>query len=240
MKMKVSMRAGVIVGTLFLAGASAAAAKESSADSKRITDAAAVIKELRAPPDKGVPDGIWDKAHCVAVLPGVKKAAFVFGGEYGKGVVSCRTTTDGWSNPIFLSLEKGSVGVQIGAESSDIVLLIMNERGLDKLLQDKVTLGADLSLAAGPVGRNGEAATDAQLTAEMLSYSRARGVFAGIDLSGGVLRPDKTATVAFYGHEISNSEVLSGRERLTTPASARPLMAALNAGLAHNPSKRGA
>ena len=239
MKMKVSMRAGLIVGTLFLAGASAAAAKESSADSKRITDAAAVIKELRAAPDKGVPDGIWDKAHCVAVLPGVKKAAFVFGGEYGKGVVSCRTTT-GWSNPVFLSLEKGSVGVQIGAESSDIVLLIMNERGLDKLLQDKVTLGADLSLAAGPVGRNGQAATDAQLAAEMLSYSRARGVFAGIDLSGGVLRPDKTATVAYYGHEISNSEVLSGRERLTTPASARPLMAALNAGLSHASPKHGA
>ena len=239
MKMKVAMRSGLIVGTLWLAGAAAAAAGQSSADTKRISDAAAVIKELRAAPDKGVPDGIWDKAHCVAVLPGVKKAAFVFGGEYGKGVVSCRTTT-GWSNPIFLSLEKGSVGVQIGAESSDIVLLIMNERGLDKLLQDKVTLGADLSLAAGPVGRNSEAATDAQLTAEMLSYSRARGVFAGIDLSGGVLRPDKTATVAFYGHEISNSEVLSGRERLTTPASARPLMAALNAGLSHNPTKHGA
>src|SRR5262245_61793132 len=160
MKMKVCLRNGLIVGTVLLAGASAAAAGQSSADTKRIADAAAVIRELRATPDKGVPDGIWDKAHCVAVLPGVKKAAFVFGGEYGKGVISCRTTTDGWSNPIFLTLEKGSIGIQIGAESSDIVLLIMNERGLDKLLQDKVTLGADLSLAAGPVGRNSEAATD--------------------------------------------------------------------------------
>ena len=239
MKRNVPMRGGFVVVTLLLAGVSAAAAGQSSADTKRIADAATVIRELRAAPDKGIPDSIWDRAHCVAVMPGVKKAAFVFGGEYGKGVVSCRTA-NGWSNPIFLSLEKGSVGVQIGAESSDIVLLVMNERGLDKLLQDKVTLGADLSLAAGPVGRNGEAATDAQLTAEMLSYSRARGVFAGIDLSGGVLRPDKTASVALYGHDISNSDVLSGRERMTTPPSARPLMAALNAGLSHNPSKHGA
>ena len=139
-----------------------------------------------------------------------------------------------------MTLEKGSVGVQIGAESSDIVLLVTNEGGLDKLLQDKVTLGADLSLAAGPVGRNGEAATDAQLTAEMLSYSRAHGVFAGIDLSGGVLRPDNKASAAFYGHNVSDRDVLSGSEQPVTPSSARSLMAALNSGLSHKPSKHGA
>jgi len=227
------MRRGLIVVTMVLVSASAAAAAQSSAETKRISEAAAVIRELRSAPDKNIPDSIWDRAQCVAVLPGVKKAAFVFGGEYGKGVVSCRTT-HGWSAPIFLSLEKGSVGVQIGAESTDIVLLVMNERGVDKLLQDKVTLGADISLAAGPVGRSGEAATDAQLTAEMLSYSRARGVFAGIDLSGGVLRPDQKESVAFYGHDVSARDVLTGKERVTTPSSARPLMAALNGSHTHD------
>ena len=237
MKTKVPLQGGLIVVTVLLAGASAAHAAQSSGETKRISDAAAVVRELRGVPDKGIPESIWDRAHCVAVMPGVKKAAFVFGGEYGKGVVSCRTSK-GWSAPMFLTMEKGSVGVQIGAESSDIVLLVMNEGGLDKLLQDKVTLGADLSLAAGPVGRNSEAATDAQLSAEMLSYSRAHGVFAGIDLSGGVLRPDNKASVAFYGHDVSDREVLSGRERPVTPPSARPLMAALNSGLSH-PSKHG-
>ena len=239
MKTKVPMRVGFIVGTLLLVSASVAAASQSSDDAKRIADSAAVIRELRGAPDKGIPENIWDRAHCVVVLPGVKKTAFLFGGEYGKGVVSCRTA-GGWSAPIFMTLEKGSVGVQIGAESSDIVLLVMNEGGLDKLLQDKVTLGADLSLAAGPVGRNSEAATDAQLTAEMLSYSRAHGVFAGIDLSGGVLRPDDKASAAFYGHNVSDRDVLSGSEQPVTPSSARSLMAALNSGLSHKPSKHGA
>jgi lipid-binding SYLF domain-containing protein len=239
MKTNVPMRGGLIVVTLLLAGVSAARAAQSSGETKRISDAAAVIRELRAAPDKGIPESIWDRAHCVVVLPGVKKAAFVFGGEHGTGVASCRTA-GGWSAPIFMSLEKASIGAQIGAESSDIVLLVMNERGLDKLLQDKVTLGADLSLAAGPVGRNSEAATDAQLTAEMLSYSRAHGVFAGIDLSGGALRPDNKASAAFYGHNVSDREVLSGSEQPVTPSSARSLMAALNNGLSHKPAKHGA
>jgi SH3 domain-containing YSC84-like protein 1 len=221
------MRAWFIVVTLVLASASAATAAPSSGETKRIADSAAVIRELRSAPDNGIPDSIWEKANCVAIMPGVKKAAFVFGGEFGKGVVSCRTS-NGWSAPVFLTLEKGSVGLQIGGESTDIVLLIMNERGIDKLLQDKVTLGGDLSLAAGPVGRSGQAATDAQLTAEMLSYSHARGVFAGIDLSGGVLRPDNKSSAAFYGHDVSDHDVLAGTQRVTTPASARPLMAALN------------
>jgi lipid-binding SYLF domain-containing protein len=232
------MRGGLIV-TLLLASASAATAAPSSSETKRIGDAATVIQELRSAPDNGIPDSIWEKAHCVAVMPGVKKAAFVFGGEFGKGVVSCRTAK-GWSAPIFLSLEKGSVGVQIGAESSDIVLLIMNERGMERLLQDKVALGADLSLAAGPVGRNSEAATDAQLTAEMLSYSRARGVFAGIDLSGGVLRPDKKEDVTFYGHDVSENDILAGQSHMTTPVSARPLIAALSGGPSANHTKHGA
>src|SRR5919109_1592894 len=217
------MRGGFIVLTLVLAGASAAAAAPSKGEARRVGDAARVIRELRSAPDNGIPESIWDRARCVAVMPGVKKAALVFGGEYGKRVVSCRTS-DGWSAPVFLTLEKGSFGAQIGAESTDVVLLVMNERGVERLFQDKVTLGADASLAAGPVGRSGAAATDAQLTAEMLSYSRARGVFAGVDLSGGVLRPDTTASKAFYGHAVSDRDILLGKQRMATPPVTRWLM----------------
>lgn len=223
------MRRGFIVLTLVLAGASGAAAAPSKDEARRIRDAASVIRELRSAPDSGIPESIWNRARCVAAMPGVKKAAFVVGGEYGKGVVSCRTSK-GWSAPVFLNLEKGSFGAQIGAESTDVVLLVMNERGIERLLQVKVTLGADASLAAGPVGRSGTAATDAQLTAEMLSYSRARGLFAGIDLSGGVLRPDQSANKAFYGHAVSDRDILLGKERIATPPVTRSLMSALNGG----------
>jgi SH3 domain-containing YSC84-like protein 1 len=233
---KAHMRRGFIVLTLVLAGASAAASAPSKDEARRIRDAANVIRELRSAPDSGIPDSIWNRARCVAIMPGVKKAAFVIGGEYGKGVVSCRTS-EGWSAPVFLNLEKGSFGAQIGAESTDVVLLVMNERGIDRLLQDKVTLGADASLAAGPVGRSGAAATDAQLTAEMLSYSRARGLFAGIDLSGGVLRPDKSANEGFYGHAVSDRDILRGKERIATPPVTRSLMSALNGGPARSAAK---
>ena len=219
------MRRGFIVMMVLLAAASTAGAAPKS-EAKRVADAARVIRELRSAPDNGIPDSIWERAHCVAVIPGVKKAAFVVGGEFGKGVVSCKTAS-GWSTPVFLKLEKGSFGAQIGAESTDVVLMVMNENGMERLLQDKVTLGVDASVAAGPVGRSGAAATDAQLTAEMLSYSRARGLFAGIDLSGGVLRPDNDASRDFYGHLVANREVLLGQARERTPAAANPLMAAL-------------
>ena len=232
------MRRGFIVLTLVLAGASAAAAAPSKDEARRIRDAASVIRELRSAPDSGIPESIWDRARCVAVMPDVKKAAFVVGGEHGTGVVSCRTS-GGWSAPVFLNLEKASFGAQIGAESTDVVLLVMNERGIERLLQDKVTLGADASLAAGPVGRSGTAATDAQLTAEMLSYSRSRGLFAGVDLSGGVLRPDKSANESFYEHAVSDRDILLGRQRGATPAAARPLMSALSGGQRRTAAKHG-
>ena len=232
------MRRGFIVLTLLVAGASAASAAPAKGEARRIRDAATVIRELRAAPDSGIPERIWDRAVCVAVMPGVKKAAFVVGGEHGKGVVSCRTS-GGWSAPVFLNLEKASFGAQIGAESTDVVLLVMNERGIERLLQDKVTLGADASLAAGPVGRSGTAATDAQLTAEMLSYSRSRGLFAGVDLSGGVLRPDKSANEAFYEHAVPDRDILLGRQRGPPPAAARPLMSALNAEPRRSAAKHG-
>ena len=232
------MRGGLIVTILLAVAAPAIAAAPSKADSKRVADAATVIRELRSAPDSGIPDSIWDRARCVAVMPGVKKAAFLVGGEFGTGVVSCRTA-QGWSAPVFLRLEKGSFGAQIGAESTDVVLLIMNERGMDRLLQDKVTLGADASLAAGPVGRSGTAATDAQLTAEMLSYSRARGLFAGIDLSGGVLRPDDNASRGFYGHAVANRDILHGTATERIPAAANPFIAALK-GTQTTAAQRGA
>ena len=229
------MRTGLMAIAVFLATAALASAAPKS-ETRRINDAARVVNEIRSAPDRGISDGIWDRARCVAVLPGVKKAAFIVGGEFGKGVMSCRTDR-GWSSPVFLQLEKGSFGAQIGAESTDVVLLIMNEGGLDRLLQDKVTLGTDASLAAGPVGRTGSAATDAQLTAEILSYSRSRGLFAGIDLSGGVLRPDPDATRELYGRSVTDREVLMSKAPAVMPAAARPFIAALTSGVSRAASK---
>jgi lipid-binding SYLF domain-containing protein len=221
------MRIGFIVTTWLIATASVAAAAPAKSETTRVGDAATVIHELRAAPDEGIPQRIWDRAQCVAVIPGVKKAAFIVGGEFGAGVVSCRTT-HGWTAPAFLKLEKGSFGAQFGAESTDVVLLVMNERGRERLLRDKVTLGGDASVAAGPVGRSGTAETDAKLMAEILSYSRSRGLFAGIDLSGGVLRPDKDASGRFYGHPVDERALLHGKEIDRMPTAAASFIAALN------------
>jgi lipid-binding SYLF domain-containing protein len=177
-------------------------------------------------PDKGIPDDLWNKARCVLVIPSMKKAAFLVGGEYGLGVMSCRTRGD-WSAPIFMQLAKGSWGLQIGAELTDVVLLVMNQRGVEKLLQDKTSLGIDATVAAGPVGRTASAATDAQMNAEMLSWSRSQGLFAGIDLSGGVLRPDKEALARTYKPDLTASAIALGPERVAPPSAAEPFMRAL-------------
>jgi lipid-binding SYLF domain-containing protein len=224
---------------LVLVTASAAAAASSNDETKRVTDAASVLREAGSSPDRAIPEDIWQRARCVVVIPGVKKAAFIFGGEFGKGVVSCRRPI-GWSAPAFMKLERGSWGAQIGAESTDVVLLVMNDGGIAKLLQDKVTLGADASLSAGPVGRNGTASTDAQLHAEMLSYSHSRGLFAGIDLSGGVLRPDDSADASLYGHPIAARQILQENGQTRWPAAARPLMAALDNMSRQSVAKHGA
>jgi lipid-binding SYLF domain-containing protein len=198
-----------------------------AADSEatRLQESATVVKELRAAPDSGIPEQLWDDAACVAVIPSVKKAAFVVGGEYGKGVMSCREA-NGWSAPVFLELAKGSWGAQIGAQQIDLVLLVMNKTGAQKLLQDKVSLGGDASVAAGPVGRSAHAATDAQLKAEILSYSRSQGVFAGVDLSGGVLRPDEDANKDLYGASVKPQDVLFGHHAV--PAAARGFVQTLS------------
>jgi len=206
-------------------GASSAFAELSKDEAKRLSDAGAILTELRNTPEKGIPEDLWNKAECVIVIPGMKKAAFVVGGEYGSGVMSCRKS--GWSDPVFMQLAKGSWGLQIGAESTDLVLLIMNRRGEDKLLEAKVSLGADASVAAGPIGRHGAAATDAQLHAEMLSYSRSQGAFVGIDLSGGVLHPDKEALARAYGPNVSARDVIAGTGHVTALAQAAPFLRAL-------------
>jgi lipid-binding SYLF domain-containing protein len=205
--------------------ASSAVAAISKDEVKRLKESATILTELRDAPDKGIPEELWNKARCVLVIPSMKKAAFVFGAEYGSGVMSCRKA-NGWSAPVFMQLAKGSWGLQIGAEAVDLVLLVMNQRGVDKLLEDKVALGGDASVAAGPVGRSASAATDAQMKAEMLSYSRSQGLFAGIDLSGGVLKPDKEADARAYGQAVDARDVLEGK-RVVAPAAARAFTSAL-------------
>jgi lipid-binding SYLF domain-containing protein len=171
--------------------------------------AAEVVRAMRDQPDKAIPEKLWDGAACLVVIPGVKKAALGIGGEFGRGVMSCRNG-DGWSAPAFMQLAKGSWGFQIGAAEIDLVLLVMNREGAEKLLTDKVSLGVGASIAAGPVGRATNAGTDIQLKAEILSYSRARGAFAGIDISGGVLGPDQDANTDAYGANVDVKDIVFG------------------------------
>jgi lipid-binding SYLF domain-containing protein len=220
------MRTFTLWGAALLAASSAVAAPTKE-EAKRLTESAAVLQELHGSSDKGIPDDLWNKAQCVIVIPSIKKAAFGIGGEYGKGVMSCRTGSN-WTAPVFMQLAKGSIGFQIGGESVDLVMLLMNRRGLEKLLQDKVSLGTDASVAAGPVGRTGTAATDAQLHAEMLAYSRSQGLFAGIDLSGGVLKPDSDANKNAYG-DVDVKDVVINGHKVTQVAEAAPFMKALKA-----------
>ena len=204
-----------------LASAAGASAAITSGETARLTAAAQIVQDIRS----DIPQQYWDRAHCVAVIPDLKKAAFIFGGEYGKGVMSCRAG-ERWSAPVFMQLAKGSWGFQAGVEQVDVVLLIMNEQGVQKLLQNKINLGADASVAAGPIGRHGQVGTDANLTAEILSYSRAQGLFAGIDLSGGVLRPDEDANRNTYGANSTPRTILATRE-ISAPTQAAPFLNAL-------------
>jgi lipid-binding SYLF domain-containing protein len=161
--------------------------------------------------DHGIPHDLLDKAKCVVVVPGMKKAGFIFGGKYGRGFAVCREAgRSGWSAPAGMIVEGGSFGFQIGASETDVVLLVMNDGGMKHLLSDKFTLGGDASIAAGPIGRSASAQTDVELSAEMLSYSRSRGLFAGISLEGATLRPDDQADTELYSHDATNREILTG------------------------------
>ena len=217
-----------IIGALAMAIAAATTATAADPSPKlaeRIKEAGTVLTEIHAVPDKDIPQELWEKASCVIVIPNLKKAAFIVGGEFGKGLMSCRRNGQ-WSAPIFMEMQKGSWGLQIGAESVDLVLLVMNDGGVSKMLSNKVSLGADASVAGGPVGRSAHAATDAQLKSEILSWSRAQGLFAGIDISGGVLKPDTDDNQELYGKTVNPSDVVLGG-KVKAPAATQPFMSSL-------------
>jgi lipid-binding SYLF domain-containing protein len=194
---------------------------------KRLDAAADTFKEVMDTPDKSIPQDLLTKAQCVVIVPGLKKGAFIVGAKYGKGFVSCRKKDGvGWSAPGAIRVEGGSFGFQIGGQETDVFMLIMNQRGMDRLFATKFTLGGDASVAAGPVGRSTQAETDAAMTAEILTWSRSRGLFAGISLSGATLREDEDWNRDLYGRKVSNKEVIIGG--MATPAPAEGLIATLN------------
>jgi SH3 domain-containing YSC84-like protein 1 len=199
--MKLKLTAALLLGASFLSAASDAP--------DRLQAAAAALKEVMDVPDKAIPQDLLNKAECVVIVPDLKKAAFLVGAKYGKGFVSCRNKSGvGWSAPGSVRIEGGSLGFQIGGSEMDLFMLVMNERGADRLLRNKFTLGGDATVAAGPVGRSAEAQTDARLTAEILTWSRSRGLFAGIALNGATLRDDEDWNRDLYGKTLKNRDIV--------------------------------
>jgi lipid-binding SYLF domain-containing protein len=192
---------------------------------KRIHEAAVTFRELLNAGDRGIPEDFINHAQCIGIVPDLKRAGFILGGKYGKGVLTCRTA-GGWSAPETIRIEGGSIGLQIGAGETDVVFLVMNKSGEDKLMRDKFTVGADASVMAGPVGRSAQAQTDAAMHAEILAYSRARGVFGGIALEGATLRPDNDDNAKIYGRAITAREILHGD--VQAPGSASELVTELS------------
>ena len=209
----------------FLALPAIASASDRDDDVKRIDRSAQVFKEIMNTPDKGIPNELLETAKCIAIIPGEVKFAFILGGNYGRGIATCHTG-HGWSAPMFVALGGGSIGYQIGGSSTDIVMLFMNDRALQSLLSDKFKLGADATVAAGPVGRHAAAATDLKLRAEVLTYSRSHGVFAGVSLNGAVVQTDKSGDQAMYGDNVTHHQILDGK--VTVPASAEALIHQIN------------
>jgi lipid-binding SYLF domain-containing protein len=222
-----------VVSVLVLLAGTMMWATDKEKNEDRLTNSGTVLREILEVPDS-VPQELLGKADCVVVFPSVVKAAFIVGGSYGRGAMTCRTGKDfegPWGAPSMMALEGGSLGFQLGAQATDFVLLVMNDRGAKAILGSKVKLGADASAAAGPVGRNASAETDATMRAEILSYSRARGLFAGVSLTGSTIRPDNAANEKLYGQKISASDVvLSGKTEV--PLSARDLISTLNVRIA--------
>jgi SH3 domain-containing YSC84-like protein 1 len=212
--------AGFVLASLFAIPAVWASTPE------RLTAASETVKELLNIPEaeKGIPRDLIKKAECLVVVPSLKSAALGVGGDYGRGFVSCRQG-GGWTAPAAVKVEGGSFGFQIGGSETEVVMLVMNQKGMQRLLSNKFTLGADATIAAGPIGRSAEAKTDAAMTAEILSYSRSRGLFAGVSLSGATLREDDSANEDVYGKKISNREILSGK--VATPPVAKGFLGAL-------------
>jgi len=190
----------------------------------RLDHAGTVLQEIMSAPDKGIPEEVLEHAKCIAVVPHMLKGGFVFGAENGRGITTCRTA-NGWSAPAFFTITGGSWGLQIGVEGVDLVLIIQNDRGMQRLIGSKFELGADASAAAGPVGRHASADTDWKLNTEILTYSRARGAFAGLTLTGAAIRRDNDSTEAIYGHNVSTRRILSGK--VATPDAARSFLEAV-------------
>jgi len=235
------MKKYMIAAACFTLAAGAAYGQESNKEQKRLEESGAVLQEVLNIPEN-IPHDLLDKAECVIVFPSVKKLAFGFGAEYGRGAMVCRTGEKfhgSWGAPAMYALEGGSVGFQIGGEATDLILLVMNDKGMESILSSKVKLGADASIAGGPLGRDASADTDAWMRAEILSYSRSRGVFAGISLEGTTLRPDDDASEKVYGREIKAKEIVRG-EHTDVPTAGREIVRVLEKSAPHNESKEAA
>jgi len=217
--------AGLSVGLVMCVAASCGAPEAQAQTVARLQNSVAVFDEAMKMDDRSIPEDLLKKAQCIAIVPGLKKGAFVVGAKYGRGFVSCRTAT-GWSAPAGVKVEGGSVGFQIGGAEVDVILAIMNSRGVERLLSNEFTLGADASVAAGPVGRTAAAQTDAAMTAEILSWSRSRGVFAGVSLEGATLRGDDEANLDLYGRRLDMRTIVTGGAPV--PVSALPLITRLS------------
>ena len=210
-----------LLASLTLAAFAADESKPETKAASRVQSAGDVLNEIESAPDQGIPEEVLGSAECVAVVPSLLKGGFIVGGRYGRGVASCRTEK-GWSAPAFFRVEGGSVGFQIGGQAVDLVMLIMNKEGMNNLLSSKFQLGADASVAAGPVGRHAEGSTDWKMRAQVLTYSRARGVFAGISLNGARVTQDKDATREFYGRMVPFKTALLGT--IDAPDTAYPFL----------------
>src|SRR3954469_1830139 len=220
MKKLMTVAVVICLSTLSMAGSR----KDST---ERLTNAGVVLNEIMATPDRGIPQEVLDNAKCIAVVPNMAKAAFIFGGKHGRGVATCRTAT-GWSAPAFISVGGGSWGLQVGAQSIDLVMTIMNDQGMQRMLSSKFQVGGDAAAVAGPVGRHASAGTDWKADSEILTYSRAKGLFAGISLTGAVVQQDDDSTKAIYRKMIDQRTILNGSVR--TPAVASSFMNAVKNG----------
>lgn len=217
--MKIRIVMAVLLLSVMVVPAFAESAREK--DVSRIRNARFAFEDIMRAPDKGIPQELLGSARCIAIIPGEKRAAFIFGGRYGRGLVTCRTGSS-WSAPAFLMVSGGSFGFQIGGSSTDLIMIFRNRGGMDRLLSDKFTLGADATAAAGPVGRHAAAATDAEMHAQILTYSRSRGVFGGVSLNGAVVKPDRGADLAMYGADIEPKSILDGHVK--DPAESQGLL----------------